>query len=172
MEGGVMGIVIFGAMALYLLISIGVVVLATSYAKRSGKSAKRWGWGAVLVMYLIPFWDWLPTVATHQYYCAKESGFWVYKTLDQWKAENSGMTLTLDGRSTSTQRNEDGYRETHQLNQRFNWVIEHRGVSSVLEVSKRIETLVDTKNNSVLAMFIDFSSGNQRSTGTTKFWRL
>lgn len=165
-----MGLVIFGAMGLYLLISIGVVAWAISHAKKNGKSVKRWGWGAALVMYLIPFWDWLPTVAVHQYYCAKDSGFWVYKTLDQWKAENPERILTLERRSTSTQKEEEGYKEIHQLNQRFNWVINHHGVSSVLQISKREEVLVDTKNNEALARFVDFSRGKQRSTGTTKFW--
>ena len=93
-----MGLVIFAAIGLYLLISIGVVAWAIRYARKSGKSAKRWGWGALLVMYLIPFWDWIPTVAVHQYYCAKDSGFWVYKTLDQWKAENPGVMEGLDSR--------------------------------------------------------------------------
>lgn len=86
-----MGLVIIGVMGLYLLISLGVVAWAISHAKKSGKSAKKWGWGAALVMYMIPFWDWIPTVAVHQFYCAKDSGFWVYKTLDQWKAENPGV---------------------------------------------------------------------------------
>ena len=70
-----MGLAILAAMGLYLLISIGAVFWALRYAKKNGKSAKRWGWSAALVMYLIPFWDWVPTVAVHQYYCAKEAGF-------------------------------------------------------------------------------------------------
>ena len=90
-----MGLAIFAAIGFYLLISIGVVAWAIRHAKKNGKSKKRWGWSAALVMYLIPFWDWLPTVAVHQYYCAKESGFWVYKTMDQWKAENPGVAETL-----------------------------------------------------------------------------
>ncbi|MGC2047702.1 MAG: hypothetical protein WA635_03735 [Gallionella sp.] len=87
-----MGFVVFVAMGLYLLISLGVVAWAASYAKKHGKSVKRWGWGAALVMYLIPFWDWIPTVAVHQYYCAKDSGFWVYKTLDQQSMNQWGQT--------------------------------------------------------------------------------
>ena len=90
-----MGFVIVVVGAAYLLISIGVVVGTVSYARKHGRSVKRWGWGAALVMWLIPFWDWLPTVAAHQYYCATESGFWVYKTLDQWKKENPGVAETL-----------------------------------------------------------------------------
>jgi hypothetical protein len=165
-----MGLVIIVAMALYLLISIGVVAWAISHAKKKGKSVKKWGWGAALVMYMIPFWDWIPTVAVHQYYCAKDSGFWVYKTLDQWKAENPGVMLTLVGRTISTQKQEDGYIEIYHLNQRINWVIKLHEASSILPVSKREEELVDTKNNEVLARIVDFSRGGQRSTGTTKFW--
>ncbi|MBK7764911.1 MAG: hypothetical protein IPI44_01795 [Sulfuritalea sp.] len=90
-----MGILIVGAMGLYLLIAFGVVIGAISHARKHGKSTKRWGWGAALVMYLIPFWDWIPTVAVHQYYCATEAGFWVYKTPEQWKKENPGVMETL-----------------------------------------------------------------------------
>jgi len=85
---GLAVLVVFG---IYLLISFLVVRWSIGYARKNGKSVKKWGWGAALVMYLIPFWDWIPTVATHQFYCAKDAGFWVYKTLDQWKAENPGV---------------------------------------------------------------------------------
>lgn len=93
-----MGLVILGAMGLYLLISVGVVVWAAGYARKNGKSAKRWGFSAALVMYLLVFWDHIPTLIVHKYYCEKEAGFWVYKTLDQWKAENPGVAETLDSR--------------------------------------------------------------------------
>jgi hypothetical protein len=85
------GLAVLLAMGVYLLLSVGVVKWAIRYARDNGKSAKRWGWGAAFVMYSLVFWDWIPTIATHQYYCAKDSGFWVYKTLDQWKAENPGV---------------------------------------------------------------------------------
>lgn len=93
-----MGFVVLVALGLYLLISIGVVKGAVVYARKSGKSAIRWGFGAALLMYLIPFWDWIPTVAMHQYYCATEAGFWVYKTPEQWKQENPEVTKALDRR--------------------------------------------------------------------------
>jgi len=88
------------AWPLTLLILIGlafmvVVPLAIVYAKRTAGSKWRWGVGAFLLVFLPIFWDWLPTVATHQYYCAKDSGFWVYKTLEQWKDENPGVMETL-----------------------------------------------------------------------------
>ena len=165
-----MGLVIFIAMGLYLLLSFGVVAWAISHAKKNGKSTKRWGWSAALVMYMIPFWDWIPAVAIHQLFCAKDSGFWVYQTLDQWKAENPGVIFFPGGRSTTLRKDEDGYKEIHPLNQRLNWVIELHGVSRVLQVSKREEALVDTKNNQILVKFFDFSRGDQSSTGALKFW--
>ncbi len=125
-----MGLVIIGALALYLLLSIVVVVAAVKFAKNNGKSSKRWGWGVALVMYLIPFWDWIPTVAVHQYYCKTESGFWIYKTLDQWKKENPGVAETLvanKGAPTKRLGDMTNYIDTYNLNQQFDWVVTKTG---------------------------------------------
>ena len=80
---------------IYLLFSKIVIASVKNYAEGQGKNVKYWGRGAALVMFLIPFWDWLPTIAAHQYYCATQAGFWNYKTLDQWKRENPGVFETL-----------------------------------------------------------------------------
>ena len=90
-----MGIVLAGAFALYLLISIGVVTLAVKSARQQGANAKGLGWTAALVMYLIPFWDLLPTIAADQYNCARYAGLFVYKTVDRWKELNPGVFETL-----------------------------------------------------------------------------
>lgn len=90
-----MGAVIFAVMGLYLLISIGVVKAAIAHARKNGKRAWLWGLSAALVMYLIPFWDWIPTVVMHRYYCATEAGFWVYKMPEQWVIENPGVLDSL-----------------------------------------------------------------------------
>ena len=119
-----MGFVIFMVMGVYLLISMGVVMWAISHAKKHGKSAIRWGASAALVMFLIPCWDWIPTVVAHKYYCEKEAGFWVYKTLDQWKAENPGGMETLvanKGEPSSRQGDMVNYTDTYLVNQRFIW---------------------------------------------------
>jgi len=165
-----MGFVIIVVMALYLLFSLGVVMWAVSRAKKRGKSSIRWGLSAALVMYLIPFWDWIPTVVTHKYYCEKEAGFWDYKTLDRWRVENPEVILSLESRSINIQKEVGGYTETHRLNQRFDRVITLREASNIFQISKREEKLVDKKNNEMLIRFVDYSRGDQRSTGTTKFW--
>jgi hypothetical protein len=90
-----MGLVVLAVMGFYLLISIGVVNGAIAHARENGKSKARWGWGAALVMYLIPFWDLLPTIIAYQYNCANNAGFFVYVPVDRWKELNPGVFETL-----------------------------------------------------------------------------
>lgn len=169
-----MGFVIFAAMGLYLLISIGVVAWAVSHAKKNGKSTKRWGWGAALVMYMIPFWDWLPTVAVHQFYCAKDSGFWVYKTLDQWKAENPGVMETLEtnkGAPSTRQGDMENYTDTYLLNQRINKIVKQNG-PLLFNRWRHEEMLVDAKNDEVLARYINFSTSQERQQAGWNGWKF
>ncbi len=175
-----MGLVILGALALYLLISVFVVIGAIRYAKKAGKSTKRWGWGAALVMYLIPFWDWLPTVAVHRYYCATEAGFWIYKTVDQWKTENPGVMEKLVANKGAPSRYEifndgHGVKDTYMLNNRFHWTITKLDVFSWLPIMKFQQEVLDAKNDTVLAQYVDFATGNSiKNTvgppGPVKFW--
>lgn len=169
-----MGLVVFAAIILYLLISIAVVIGTIVYARKHGKSAKRWGVGAALVMYLLVFWDHIPTLVAHKYYCEKEAGFWVYKTLDQWKAENPGVAETLvlpKNRTPQTRWVSNGYMEVHPLNQRFNWVVSGYSKTFFLHISKREEEITDAKTNEVLTRYVDLSSGNQnRPFRGIKFW--
>ena len=162
-----MGILILGIAGIYLLISIAVVLLVVRYARNKGAGAKRWGWGAVLVMWLIPFWDWLPTAAVHQYYCATESGFWVYKTLEQWKTENPGVMEELvafkDVRSANS---------AYLLNERFKWVIKRDG-DFLFNQWRQEYQIVDRKTEEILGRYIDFYTGNGNIGGADipmKFW--
>ncbi len=175
-----MGFVVFVALGLYLLISIGVVKGAVAYARKSSKSAMRWGFGAALVMYLIPFWDWIPTVAMHRYYCATEAGFWVYKAPEQWKQENPGVMETLVEKKGAPSRDEkldDGRRRTttYLLNERFNWVVTKQDISNILPIIRTEQLVTESKRNEVLARYVDFSTGNSvKNTigppGPMKFW--
>ncbi|MBN8764559.1 MAG: hypothetical protein BGP20_14160 [Thiobacillus sp. 63-78] len=164
------GIVVIPAMLLYLLLALAVVYLSIRYARKSGHSAKRWGWSAALVMYLIPFWDWLPTVATHQYYCAKDAGFWVYKTVDQWKAENPGIA---DGLHFKLRTTRTPYGELYTLNERFAVEIRRKKAISILPTTITEERLVDVENENILAKAIRVGSNvNPVTDGLSgyKFW--
>jgi hypothetical protein len=165
-----MGIVILGVLGLYLLVSIGVVTGAISYARKTGNSVKRWGWGAAVVMYLIPFWDWIPTVATHQYYCATQAGLWIYKTPEQWAKENPGVMEHLHEVILPIQRMPYGYFQV--LDERF--AIETHRTFPVPMLSTNIDdrTLVDTKTGAILARTRTVGSGvgNMATGGGLKFW--
>jgi len=156
------------------------IPLAVRYAKRTGSSKWRWGIAAFLLVFLPIFWDWIPTVAVHQYYCAKESGFWVYKTLDQWKAENPGVMETLVANKVAPQTQErfddgHGVTDTYLLNDRFNWIIIKQDISSLLPIMRFEQQVKDVKKNEVLARYVDFATGNSiKNTvgppGPLKFW--
>jgi hypothetical protein len=164
-----MGIILLGIAGLYLLVSLGAVIGAMAYAGKTGKRVARWGWSAALVMYLIPFWDWIPTVAVHQYYCATEAGFSVYKTLDQWKKENPGVMEGLHQILQPSQRMPYGHIDV--LDQRF--AIEtHRRVPVPLlstEIAERL--LVDRTTGVVLAKGIDIGSGYGNPTVGVEHWQ-
>ena len=166
-----MGLVIFAVMGLYLLISVFVVIATVNHAKKKNKSVKRWGWSAALAMFLIPFWDWIPTVATHQYYCATEAGFWVYKTPEQWKKENPGVMETLVAR-LSIQHMPSGDIQT--LDDRFTIETHREMLVPGLSTQRIVMLLVDQKTGEVLAKSIGVGSGygNLATGGGYKFWLL
>ena len=165
-----MGLVILGALALYFLISFGVVAWAINYARKNGKSAKRWGWGTAFVMYSLVFWDWIPTVAVHQFYCAKDSGFWVYKTLDQWKAENPGVMEGLHQTLQSSQKT--SYGDVDILDERFVIEMHRRRLVPLITTNVAERRLVDRKTGDILAKGVDVGSGvgNMATGGGFKFW--
>ncbi|RLJ69169.1 hypothetical protein [Sulfurisoma sediminicola] len=172
-----MGLVVFGAMALYFLLSIAVVIGAIVHARKRGRSAAHWGSGAALVMYMLVFWDHIPTVVAHRYYCEKDAGFWVYETLDQWKKENPGVMETLVANKEAPSRDEmfDGGRgttTTYFINDRFNWLVRVNG-PSFPNRWRHEQEVVDGKTGEVLARYIDFSTA-QGAYGAGwygwKFW--
>lgn len=175
-----MGLVIFAALGLYFLLSLGVVIGSVRYAKRYKKSAVRWGWGSVLVMYLIPFWDWIPTVAMHRYYCATEAGFWVYKTPEQWMVENPGVIDNLTANKDWPSKHEERHGGHEKIdiglaNDRFNIIVMQQDVMNLLPIIRRQEEVKDIQRNEILARFVDFSSGNSVAhtagpPGPLKFW--
>lgn len=170
-----MGLVIFGVIGLYLLISLGVVAWAISHAKKNGKSVKRWGLSAALLMYLIPFWDWIPTIAAHQYYCAKDSGFWVYKTPEQWAKENPGVMEGLVKNRVPAlvfhEGDQNSWTDAEMLNQRIKMVSKRNG-PLFLHRWRWEGEWVDSKNNEVLARYVDFYTSHERRQAGWSGWKF
>jgi len=183
-----LGLMFLLAFLVYLAISIGVVVLVARWAKKRNRRSWMWGGLAAFVMYNIVFWDWIPTLITHRYYCSTQAGFWVYKTLDQWKAENPGVVETLvsynrnpggfnvDWPSQHELRN-DGHLKinSNHINERFNVIVSWQDISGILPIVREENVLFDVKKNDVIARYVDFGTGNSvKNTagppGPLKFW--
>lgn len=80
----------------YLVFSLIVISLARKWAKSHNYAVKKAGWIAFIIMAFPLLWDTLPVYALKTYHCNINAGFSLYKTLDQWKAENPGVAETLD----------------------------------------------------------------------------
>lgn len=138
-----------------------LIWIAVDFARRTGRSAKRWGWGAALGMYLLVFWDQIPTYLLHHYYCATDAGVWIYKTPEQWKAENPGVAETLTWKDVSDYYEND----THGLfvlNERFHRILK---IYNNQFFPIKIETweVIDIKNEEIVLKMISVYSGYSKS---------
>ena len=167
------GLMFLVAALVYLLITVLVTWLAVRAARRRGIAGWKWGLPALLVMYLLVFWDWIPTDLAHKYYCSRYGGFTVRKALDQWKAENPGVAETLaavDG----VESTQDGGRTRYVLNQRFVW--EKREDKKIFGIREADHSIIDTKTGETVAAYTDFDTDirpmglGPRNLRDYKFW--
>jgi hypothetical protein len=168
------GLMVLVVAGMYLLISVLVVRAAIGYARRNGKNPKRWAWSAALGMYLLVFWDWVPTVVAHKYYCSTEAGFWVYKTVDQWKAENPEVLETLvsnRGQVRDYVQDGDSYIRTGYMNQRFLYISKRNGRLLFNRWRKETE-IVDGRTKEVLAREIDFYTSHEKPQAGWNGWKM
>lgn len=165
-----MGLVILVVLGLYLLVSVGVVRYAARWARKRERRPWVWGGLAAFVMYNLVFWDWIPTMVAHKYYCATQAGFWVYKTLDQWKAENPRVMETLKLQLKPHQSTPFG--EVDRLDDRFAIETRRRRPIPFLSTTISERRLLDAKTGEVLERAVDVGSGvgNIATGGGWKFW--
>jgi len=169
-----MGLLIVPVLILYFAVSLGLTVWTAIYAKRRGKNPWLWSIGVAFVMYNLVFWDWLPTVAVHKYYCSTEAGFWVYKTPEQWRVENPGvMEALMPYEQPRTQHDGDmeNYTDTYILNPRFNWIVKQNG-KFFPNLWRHEQEIVDVKTNEVLARYVDFSTSQERRQAGLSGWKF
>ncbi len=140
-------------------------------AMKRGIAKWKWGVPTALVMYLLIFWDHIPTLVAHQYYCKTEAGFTVYKTLEEWKEENPGVAETLTYEENVKYQMEDN-QTIYYMNERFDSVTTRTLV--FLSVKQRTYQVVDKSNDEVLAEYTDYSSGGGFQNANTltdyKLW--
>ncbi len=171
-----LGLVVLLFIGAYLLVSALVVWLAARWAHKHNRRAWMWGGLAAFAMYNLVFWDWIPTVAMHKYYCATEAGFWVYKTPEQWAKENPGVLETLAPWPASRIYGKDKVEfelnggTVRQYNDRFGiWGKGTENLGGLL--IDRYETgIVDVESRELLVRYIKFSSGPRGAGVMWKSW--
>lgn len=164
-----LGLTVLFVIGAYLIISALVVWSASRWAKKHGRRGWVWGGVVAFAMYNLVFWDLIPTLALHKYYCATEAGFWVYKTPEQWVKENPGVAETL-----TWKRQTEYLRPGNRLNERF--VLDHKeNKKSKLFPVRSMEMIVkDIQTGEILVKAIGISSGygafGVGMEGSWRFW--
>ncbi len=167
------GLVVVAVIAVYLVVSLMVVLWARSWARKRSFSPTKAGWLAALVMYLLVAWEQVPTYVVHKLYCAMEVGYWVYKTPSQWKEENPGVAVTLYPVKENVARHrlrDGGTGEI--LNERF---VEESRVFKfpLLPVAVLHDVVVDSLTDEVMARSVAVSSGyGTWETGGWNSWKF
>jgi hypothetical protein len=164
-----LGIAIIAGFLVYLAVSWGVVFAAAVWAKKRGRRPLLWGGLAFLIMYNLVFWDLIPTYLVFKYKSATESGFWVYKTPEQWKEENPGVAETLTWRRLSENYSAPDITDGYRLNERMVWII-NVSKTPILPVKTREERIVDIKENRTLVKRVKIYSGYRGGSGFIRFW--
>ena len=103
----------------YLGFSVFVVRKVVAAARRRGRNGWKWGLPAALVMYLVPFWDHVPTLVIHKYLCATEAGLWVYEAPEIWKKNNLNVNDALVRKEKNSSLRESDTVSRYKLNEFF-----------------------------------------------------
>ncbi len=150
------GLLYIAFFAVYLWLTVFLVKRVVRAAKKRSIAGWKWGVPMALVMYLLVFWDWVPTVVAHKHYCEEYGGFTIEKTLDEWISENPGIAealIPIEGGGNSFLIN--GLKR-HPLNQRFAWDVMYG--EEQFGIFRREEHIVDIHTEEVLARYVNFST--------------
>lgn len=168
-----LGLMVLLALGIYLAVSVLVIWLAARWAKKRGRRGWVWGGVAAFAMYNLVFWDLVPTLAMHKYYCSTEAGFWVYKTPEQWVRENPGVREALTNyQPQKTERLKEGW-VGYWFNERIRYEVNQPEVAHA--IGRYDQVLRDMDTQAILVRKIDFSLGRGRASfvsgGTLEGWR-
>lgn len=178
-----------GLMALAVLLgllTLAIWVFAKTHKTMQAKGKSRavanaWAVCAVVALSLPLTWDAIPTWIAFEYYAHKEAGLTVFKTLEQWKADNPGVAETLEpyGKDYNDRRTKaielTDNKTRWMLNARF--ASDREVLNPVLSVHLVHQDIVDTKTGELMVRFSGAGSGNSGGlalggAGWWKFWNL
>lgn len=167
-----MGLMVLLFFAVYLAVSLWVIFAVLNWAAKHKRSGW-WGVLAVFVMYNLVFWDLIPTLAAHKYYCETQAGFWVYKTPEQWKVENPEVIETFVVAPPERRVVPRGFADTYYLNRHMIMLVKQYQINSIIPIHRLEQEVTDSKNSQVLARYTDFFSGyGSLGTGGDGSWRV
>ena len=164
-----MGLAVLLVILAYAAVLIGAPIVGYKLAAKHGWPASRRRLAAVfcfLLIFLPMFWDWLPTIWLHSYYCEKYSGLTVSKTPEQWQLANPGAAQTIT-RAKEPLVVGEWPKLSSRLNGRFR--VDSESIEKALWLREREERIVDEVTGEVLVRFIDFSTGQQRARRLGEF---
>ncbi|MBL4680530.1 MAG: hypothetical protein JKY88_07385 [Pseudomonadales bacterium] len=151
---------------IYTLIALGYLVLCfvvvrVAMKKAQAKGLPKWKYGipAALFMYMTVFWDYIPTEVAYLYYCNKDAGFFVYKSLDEWVAENPGIAEKQDytGKIQLSREGHRGRISRYYMSERFDFTSEYEPIFA--GVVRNNQKFIDKFDQSILSEYIDYQSG-------------
>jgi hypothetical protein len=162
-------LILVACIVLYLALSVWAVVLAGKWAKKRGR--RRWPWCTTvgLFMYLLVAWEQIPTFVVGRYYCATQAGLTVYKTPEQWVAENPGVEEVLTWRNISPEKNHGIRGADIFLNQRLVWSVRNNALK-YLPVNISVDEVFDREKETVLVRHVAISTGYDKWYGY-KGWK-
>jgi hypothetical protein len=170
-----LGLMVLLAIGFFLLLLIGLPLLVSSLAKRSGagnKVATSLAVAGFLLIFLSVFWDAIPTWIAFKYYADKEAGLKVYKTLEQWKQENPGVAEKIQQVKFDGSISKFG-KELYPMNERFGVTVPN---SRKLFLSVQIaeKEVIDLKTGEVMARYAGVGSGNTGgfASGGEGWWKV
>lgn len=171
------GLMYLMAAAVYLVIMIKAVGFAWKKGLASGSRKRAWIYGilAFLLVYLPVFWDHIPTVVAHRYYCAKDGGVHVYKDPQEWLAEHKGEIESLRVKAGGEHVGAilpDGWERSHLINKRvaFDALYQSFHVFFGVDLERDSRRLVDVVENKVLVTYTNYGSYRSFNSGGLKFW--
>lgn len=165
------GLIVVVSFTLYLILTLGVIRFAGSWASRRGRRKWPWCTAAGFFMYLLIAWDQIPTFLVTEYYCATQAGLTVYKTPEQWKLENPGVAETLTWSNDSPSKAVGRWGEDISINERMVWSIRQDGLE-YLPVGIYNQEIRDIKNGAILARDVSVGAGYDKWLDYNGFQKL
>jgi hypothetical protein len=164
-------LILVACVVLYLALSVWVVVLAGKWAKKRGR--RRWPWctAAGLFMYLLVAWEQIPTFVVGRYYCATQAGLTVYKTPEQWLAENPGVAEVLTWQKVSPSKSIGVGERDVFLNQRLIWST-RRSLNKLIPVNISTREIFDRENKEILVRQVTVSTGYKKRGEMGAEWNV